>query len=52
MRERVTKAVGSNSFVIRMMNGWNKLPKEVVDMKSAHEFKEALEKAWLSVFVE
>lgn len=37
---------------MRVLNGWNKLPKEVIEVGTVREFKGGLDNAWLSVFVE
>lgn len=41
----------SKSFVILVMNGWDRLP-EVVDGVSVREFKGRLNNVWLAIFRE
>ena len=44
--QRATKLVRCQSFAIRSANDWNSLPAEVVEAKSANEFKNLLDKHW------
>ena len=44
--QRATKLVRCQSFAIRSANDWNCLPAEVVEAKSANEFKNLLDKHW------
>lgn len=50
--EHVATELGSKSFIVRMMNGWDKLPEEVVQMGSERQSKGKLENGWLAVFGE
>ena len=45
-KPRASKKIRLNSFSHRVINPWNKLPKEVVESTSVNSFKNALEKAW------
>ena len=44
--QRTTKLVRCQNFAIRSANDWNSLPAEVVEAKSANEFKNLLDKHW------
>lgn len=46
----VTTSMRSNSFVTRMVNGWNKLTEEVVEFGSLREFIKRQNNVWPVVF--
>ena len=39
-----------NSFALRVVNPWNKLPQGVIDAPSVDQFKKELDKVWVSIF--
>lgn len=52
VREHVITGLRGISLAVLVVNCWNKLPGEVVEVESVREFKEGLENAWLAVFGE
>lgn len=52
MRLQMTNGLRGESFAIRVVNGWNKLPQEVVEARSVYEFKKRPDDVRLSVFKE
>ena len=45
-KPKAVKKVRRNAFSIRVVNEWNKLPKDVVTAQSTTEFKRKLDEFW------
>ena len=50
-KARFTIKIRENAFSNRVVNNWNKLPDEVVNVKSVNEFKSGVESA-LSKYID
>ena len=49
-KERANRDIRASFFCVRVVNDWNRLPPELVNLNSVHAFKTGLDKLWDSLF--
>ena len=49
-KPRAQTSVRQNSFALRVINSWNRLPQEVIDCDTVDTFKRKLDECWHTTF--
>ena len=50
MKQHCRLNIRANFFSNRIVNRWNKLPEELINLSNVQAFKKALDKRWSEIF--